>query len=210
MATVSLGLVEWGAATLALSGQCGDHHVVKPFPDGVLVAAIDGLGHGDEAAAAAKLAAGILETHPSESMLWLVRRCHESLRRTRGVVMSVASFNTVEGTMTWLGVGNVEGRLLRADPSANPHCEYLMLRGGVVGDQLPPFHASLIQVAPGDMLMFATDGIYGPFIDAVNVREPPQQNADRIIASRSKRTDDALVVVVRYLGNKKGDEGDAA
>ncbi|PYN65093.1 MAG: stage II sporulation protein E (SpoIIE), partial [Candidatus Rokuibacteriota bacterium] len=42
--------------------------MVKPFPDGVLVAAIDGVGHGDEAADAAKIAVTILETYGDESV----------------------------------------------------------------------------------------------------------------------------------------------
>jgi len=58
-------VIEWGVATLTLPGQTasGDRYVVKPFPDGVLVAAIDGVGHGDEAADATKIAVTILETY---------------------------------------------------------------------------------------------------------------------------------------------------
>src|SRR3989442_14621880 len=116
MSTEEKPLVEWGVATQALEGEAvsGDLHVVKPFPNGILVGVVDGLGHGDEATLAAQLAVSTLESYCHESVISLVKRCHGALAKTRGVVMSLASFNTTEGTMTWLGVGNVEGLLVRA------------------------------------------------------------------------------------------------
>ena len=195
-------MIEWGVATLTLPGQAesGDRYVVKPFRGGALVAAVDGLGHGDEAAAAAKTAAAILEMYSPEPVVTLLRRCHERLRMTRGVVLSLASFAARESTMTWLGVGNIEGRLLRADPQAQPLRESLILRGGVVGRHLPTAYASLVAVAPGDILIFATDGIRSDFSEGLTGSEVPQRTADRILAQYGKHTDDALVLVARYVG----------
>ena len=117
-----VGPIEWGAATFTLRGQTesGDRFVVAPSEFGVLVAAIDGLGHGDEAALAAQLAVDVLEQDPNEPMITLVERCHKRLRSTRGVVMSLASFDTSNESMTWLGVGNVEGRFVRTDREVTP------------------------------------------------------------------------------------------
>lgn len=198
-------MIEWGVATLTLRGEaeCGDRSVVKPFPDGVLVAAIDGVGHGEEAADAARIAAAILETHGDESMRSLLRMCHEGLKKTRGVVLSLASFDGLANTMTWLGVGNVEGRLLRADPQATPPQELLLLRGGVVGGELPTLHASVVTVVPGDTLVFTTDGIRSDFARGLMVGDAPQRSADRILARYGKDTDDALVVVARYVGQRR-------
>ena len=198
-------MIEWGVATLTLPGQTasGDRYVVKPFRGGALVAAVDGLGHGDEAAAAAKTAAAILEMYSPEPVVALLRRCHERLRMTRGVVLSLASFAARESTMTWLGVGNIEGRLLRADPQAQPLRESLILRGGVVGRHLPTASASLVAVAPGDILIFATDGIRSDFSEGLTGSEVPQRTADRILAQYGKHTDDALVLVARYVRQHK-------
>ncbi len=195
-------MIEWGAATFTLRGQVesGDRHVVAPFGPGVLVAAIDGLGHGDGAAEAASRAANVLEDVSAESVIALVRRCHESLRRTRGVVMSLASFHAPDDTMTWLGVGNVEGRLLRAARDSNPPLETLLLRGGVVGNQLPPLQAALLSVAPGDVLVLATDGVALPPVPEVGLHDRPQSIAERILGRQKKETDDALVLVVRWVG----------
>jgi phosphoserine phosphatase RsbX len=198
-------VIEWGVATLARAGeaQCGDRHVVKPFPNGVLVAVIDGLGHGDEAADAAKIAVTVLETYSDESVDSLLRRCHMELKNTRGVVVSVASFSAPESMMTWLGVGNIEGRLRRADPRSYPRQQSLVLRGGVVGVQLPTLYASVVSVAPGDTLSFATDGVRSDFDEGLTVNEPPQRSAERILGQYAKHTDDALVVVARYVRERK-------
>jgi negative regulator of sigma-B (phosphoserine phosphatase) len=195
--------IEWGVAARALPGQAvsGDIHLVKPFQDGVLVALIDGVGHGDEATAAARTAAATLADNPAESVIWLIKRCHESLAKTRGVVMTLAAFHAIEGTMTWLGVGNVEGLLLRADTNANPGSERVLLRGGLVGLNLPPLYASVIPVSRRDLLVFATDGIRGEFMETlVQNGDSPKQIADRIMARHFKGIDDALVLAVRYLG----------
>ena len=196
--TSSPPFLEWGVAAQALPGQatCGDRHVMQVFPSGALVAVIDGLGHGEEAATAAEIAVMTLIGNAHESVITLLNRCHEQLRASRGVVMSMASFNAVEGTLTWAGVGNVEGILRRA--GTNVSDETLLLRGGIVGIQLPPLFASIIPVMPGDTLIFVTDGITPGFAEKLNLRDPPQELADRILAQHSKGTDDALVLIARY------------
>jgi hypothetical protein len=197
-------LIEWGVAARPLEGEVesGDLYVVKPFPKGVLVAAVDGLGHGPEAAAAARSAVAILKDYAHEPVISLLRRCHERLIRTRGAVMSLASFNALDSTMTWLGVGNVEGLLLRADAAANPPRENVLLRSGVVGYQLPALHAAILPVTRGDVLILATDGIRSGFAEDVSLSDPPQRIAEHILARRARGMDDALVLVARYLGHE--------
>jgi phosphoserine phosphatase RsbX len=200
METLASSAIEWGVASRALPGQpiSGDLNVVKPFHDGVLVAALDGVGHGGEAATAARVAGAILEAHAAEPVTMLVRRCHEALRATRGVAMSVASFNVSRGLVTWLGVGNVEGVLLRRSfPRAQ--AEALLLRAGVVGLQLPSLEVEVLPVSPGDTLIFATDGIHNDFARGLVLDCEPQKVAERILARHAKATDDALVLVSRYL-----------
>src|SRR6266516_4269653 len=108
--------IDWGVATRALAGETesGDLHLVKRVGRGTLVAAVDGLGHGAEAAAAARAAVAALDRYAEESLPPLVRRCHEALAGSRGVVMSLAYLGGVQPSLTWLGVGNVEGVVLYA------------------------------------------------------------------------------------------------
>jgi serine phosphatase RsbU (regulator of sigma subunit) len=197
-------LVHWGVATLALAGQAesGDLHLVAPVANGVLVAVVDGLGHGEEAAAAAKLAVQTLEQFADEPPLSLVQRCHAALKGTRGVVMSLACFDAHRGTMTWLGVGNVEGLVHHAHWAERSARAGLVTRGGIVGSELPPVQAAVVPVEAGDTLVFATDGIRSGFSDDVSVGEDPQRLADHLLSRYGKGTDDALVLVARYVGRK--------
>src|SRR2546422_10869871 len=115
-------LIDWGVATTTLAGEpeSGDLSLVKPVATGVLVGVVDGLGHGAEAATAARTAVAVLNRHADESLPQLVKACHQALVGTRGVAMSLAVFGRAARSLTWLGVGNVEGVLLAADRAARP------------------------------------------------------------------------------------------
>lgn len=193
--------VEWGVAERALPGQkeSGDRYLVKLCPTEALVAVVDGLGHGEGAAAAARLAIATLEKARGESPLVLMQRCHDELRSTRGAVISLAAFHANDSTLTWLGVGNVEGILLHQKPQILPGQEELLLRPGVVGDQMPRLSASILEVSYGDVLIFATDGVRAGFADHVNLADSPPQIANRILNQHARETDDALVLVARYV-----------
>lgn len=205
MQGVNHNSLEIGVAQAALPGERehGDRHAVTRNAKGVLVGVIDGLGHGSEAGAAAELAAQKLRAFHGESVLDLLRICHEGLRRTRGAVMSVASFDLGKGTMTWLGIGNVEGVLCRGNAEANPHREYLLCRPGVVGRRFEQPVASVVPIDPGDLVVLATDGLDPEIAIGTNSfspQESPQRIADRLLKKYWKRNDDALVLVARYQG----------
>lgn len=198
--------LEWGIASLALPGEAesGDAYLVQPHDDGFLVSVVDGLGHGSEAAAAARTAVDVLEKHPGDSVISLIRRCHQELKKTRGVVATLASFSVADETMTWIGVGNVDAQLFHRDmESSGPVAlsETILLRGGVVGYHLPSLRAAVLSVVPGDTVILSTDGIYNFFAHDLQLDQSPQQIADHILSHHAKGTDDALVLVVRYLGN---------
>ena len=67
--------VEWSVATRCRRGEAtsGDLAVVTLLPEGALVAGIDGLGHGVEAARAARRAAEVVTESPTEDLVLLVR-----------------------------------------------------------------------------------------------------------------------------------------
>jgi len=181
-------------------GESGDRHLVCCGGHGILIAAIDGIGHGEEAANAAEAAMAILKASPEEPVISLVERCHEGLRSTRGAVLSLASIDPKHGLMTWLGVGNVQGVLMRAGAQKGSVEEVLLLRGGVVGAQLPALQAAVLPIRRGDTLVFVTDGIRGEFVEGLSALESPQRAADKILKQHGRGNDDALVLVVRLTG----------
>jgi negative regulator of sigma-B (phosphoserine phosphatase) len=179
--------------------ESGDLDVVVEFPGGTLIGAIDGLGHGEEAAVAARVAAAICREHAAEPLTQLVGRCHAQLRNTRGAVLSLASFREADQTMSWLGVGNVEGVLFRADAATIPTLQELICRPGVVGYRMPALGERVLRVHAGDVIVFATDGIDSRFqLVAAPTQRPPGDLADEILRAHAKDSDDALVVVACY------------
>ena len=193
--------VEWCAISRALPGETvsGDQYVVVPSRDGILLAVIDGLGHGDEATLAASKAVEVLTSHANDPVVVLMQHCHQALRETRGAAMTLVALNRLERTASTLGVGNVETVFVRADVRAKPARESVLLRNGVVGYQLPALQTSELTVAPGDVVVFATDGIREDFGDQLSATEPLPRLVERLLAQKFRGTDDALILACRVL-----------
>jgi negative regulator of sigma-B (phosphoserine phosphatase) len=196
--------LEWGTATTSHADRrvSGDVAVVVPTADGALLAAIDGLGRGEEAVHAALAArAMVLETADS-GVVPIAQRCHRAMARTRGAAVALACVSTLTSTFSWLGVGTVAGRLVTGDrPRAHAKAS-LDLRRGVLGDRLPTLEPVTFAIGYGDVLILATDGIAARFADELDVTGTPRDIAERIVSSHWNGTDDAVVVVLRYLGTR--------
>jgi phosphoserine phosphatase RsbX len=192
--------LELGVAERALPGEgrSGDRAVLAAYAGGALVAAIDGLGHGGGAADAAEIAATVLYEHGHEGPEALLDRCHRALTRTRGVVMTLAWFDLVDRTLSWTGVGNVEGRLVHAAAGPRAPTHGALTKGGVVGYNMPSVRVTGTDLEQGDVMVLATDGIDSGFAAAIAAGGSAQEIADRILTEHAKQSDDALVVVVRY------------
>ena len=193
--------LERGEAGAPLAGESrsGDLAVFTAYEGNALVAAIDGLGHGSGAADAAEAAAATFREHPGEQPESLLKRCHRALRSTRGVVATLAWFDLATGGLTWTGVGNVEGRLVRADSAKGDAIEAPTLFGGVIGWSLPAVRLVRTRLEPGDCVVMATDGIAADFGSSLAPGVPAPEQARRVLESHARGSDDALVVAVRYL-----------
>lgn len=203
MAVTDNPILSWDCATLPMAGEaeCGDRCLVRPSARGMLVAAVDGLGHGSEAARAAGLATEVLqEAQGDETLSALMQRCHERLNGTRGVVMSIAEVNPVARELTWVGVGNVEGRLARFQAYGVQECQELLLRPGIVGVDLPPLREATVDIARRDLVVLASDGVDREFYDAIDHRSDPPKVVEKIVREHYHGKDDAVVVVARFTG----------
>jgi phosphoserine phosphatase RsbX len=205
MASMMQAIVDIGIATYTLPGQqdTGDRQVVIKMPDRVLVAVIDGLGHGQEAAMASERAVATIKQHAhnESSLPVLVQHCHAALNGSRGVVMNLAIFNPANQTLAWLGIGDVEGRLLIKTSQSTYSEEALLIRSGVVGHRLPRLRTSVARIGNGDTLIFATDGVLPDFAEKLRIESEVNDIANHIVEHHRKNTDDALVLVARYVAN---------
>ena len=144
----------------------------------------------------------VVSARPSRDLVLLAERCHNALRDTRGAAIGLAFVSPSEGTMTWLGIGNVEGRVLSGTPSATRPKNSLAPGSGVLGHELPSVRATTLDVLPGDVLVLATDGIQSAFADSLDVSGSAQAITERILDAHRRPTDDALVVAARYIGQR--------
>ncbi len=201
LATGRLPPLAWAAASQPLPGEAvsGDLFAVCPFPGGVLLAAVDALGHGPEAAFAAKVAVATLERYSGDPLPALFRRCHEMLTRTRGVVAGLASLCLHTSTLSWASVGNIEGAVLR--PEGSEPRESMIQYGGVVGYKLPRLSSlTTVRLGRGDRLVFATDGLRQGFLDSLDERRPLAAMAGDVFGRYFKGTDDGLILLAEYDG----------
>jgi hypothetical protein len=194
-------VLEWATAWRLVPGEtdCGDKAIVIFSPTRSLIAVVDGVGHGSAAAYAADLAIERLRKDPAGSLSTLIRQCHDALRHTRGVAMGLASLGGSHGAMTWVGVGNVQGRIVPGNKREGGAS--MMLRPGIAGDRLPPLRPATLKIRRGDLLLLATDGLREGFADALDPRGSVQDIADRILGEYHRPHDDGLLLVARYLDN---------
>jgi hypothetical protein len=193
-------VIEYGVAGRPVSGEAlsGDGFVVQVSDQGTLVGVLDGLGHGPEAAEATERATEYLSDHADQPLVSLVEGCHRALRKTRGVVLALAQLGEQDNVMAWLGVGNVDARVFRSG-SRWGESDTLVMRGGVVGYQIPSLQPRKMNLEDGDLLVMATDGIRGSYHQALSPMQTVQTNANLVLAGYGNQSDDALVLVSRLV-----------
>jgi phosphoserine phosphatase RsbX len=194
--------VEIACAAETIAGELvsGDAYVVLENSSGVLIAVIDGLGHGEDAFAAATRTTELLHVHVEESLENIFRYCHIGLKKTNGVVMTLAHIDPRKAILSWCGVGNVEAVLLRKEETGRTQKEYLLLKNGMVGKH--PFTCPRVLTLPiktNDRLLFFTDGIRNPLLDKIEFNVTTQNSAHSILNHFQTSTDDALVLVVKFI-----------
>ena len=166
----------------------------------ILVALVDALGHGDEAAEVASRALASLQQTAGWPLPESLASCHAALRRSRGAAVTLATIDPVHRMVTWAGVGNVEMAVLRrARGGGRLQRLSVTLRGGVVGDRLPPLRQSSEPIGDGDALIGASDGLGTNFLDSVDLSLPPAALARHLHRSHAKDSDDALVFVAHHV-----------
>ena len=178
----------------------GDVCLVRSVENGVLIAVMDGLGHGPEAAHAAQRAVQTIERSTQTLPSALVSECHRALQSTRGVVLGIAHVDVRADALTWIGVGDVRAVFHRAEPRGPAKVEVLFTHNGVVGRSLPPLRPVMRSLMVGDTVILATDGLRGGFMPEPRGNESPDRIANELLERYAVASDDALVLVARYRG----------
>jgi len=139
---------------IAQETECGDAWAAERQPRRMLLALVDGLGHGPLAAAAAREAIRIFRGNPARTPGQMVEAAHAALRPTVGAVMGVAEIRTDLGELRWAGVGNISGEIRTGETSA-----HLVSHNGTVGHQVRKVQEFVYPWQANSLLLLHSDGM---------------------------------------------------
>lgn len=190
--------IETGIVIVPKPGEtdCGDGYCFKPDKNGITILVADGLGHGPEAKLAVDKAKDAFndcnETTPAE----IIRYMHPLVKKTRGLVATVANYSFHAKKWLVCGVGNINTRAYSPMQSKNYICY-----NGIVGMTIPnTMKNQEIEAEHGQILIMCSDGIKS--------RWDPQKYpgihkydtsifAAAIYKDHARQTDDMSVIIIR-------------
>jgi len=134
--------------------HCGDGWHLALDEGRLVVAMIDGLGHGDPAAEATDAGTAALEAAGMLAPDELIDRMHQRMAGTRGGAVAVFCQDIASGRAQFAGIGNISATLLEGATSKG-----LASHPGIVGGQYRRTHAFNVNAIPGSLLVMHSDGL---------------------------------------------------
>lgn len=134
---------------------CGDGYAVVQDNACTKILFGDGLGHGRGAADAINTARDLFYKSGETDPVQILRELHEGVRRTRGLVATVACINKKTAEWNICGIGNINTRLYTGIEYRN-----YMAYNGTVGLNIPnSMKATVIPFERNQHLVMCSDGI---------------------------------------------------
>lgn len=189
--------LEIGALVIPKPGetQCGDAWCYTERVEGVLVLAIDGLGHGLAAAQAANEACRVFETEHHRPALRIMQSLHEALRPTRGAAVTLMEIDWDAQRATSVAVGNVQAALVTTDG-----VKRIAADNGIVGHVMSRPRVLVHECRSGTALIVHSDGLTANWhLERYPglMQHHPALIAGVLYRDCKRGRDDSLIVVIR-------------
>ena len=193
--------VPYGALCVAKKGEpiCGDGWLVGQGRNSIIAFVVDGLGHGPDAAEAARVAVETIQANVDRDAADLMDAVHRALRPTRGAAAAVALLQPQSELCMYCGIGNIAASI-RDDLGSRA----LVSHNGILGHQLRrvqdftyPFRAGALLVMHSDGVATRWDLSAYPGLESRH----PAMAAAAIYRDFSRVRDDATVLVARNRGS---------
>lgn len=181
----------------------------------VLIAVVDGVGHGSAAAEATSRIVDCIKKNHAIDLVSLVRTCHESAALSRGAALSLLLMDIGKSSFEYIGVGNIElmiattakkHRRRVSSPSIwpmNPDVQIssFVSNNGIVGHNLPgKLLTFTYEYNSSDIIAMHSDGIPRRF----DLRQLPNlmalspfSIAESMVFDFARNEDDATSVVAK-------------
>ena len=176
--------------------RCGDAWAFVHEPRRTLVMVADGIGHGPDAAAAARDACRVFEAAaPGAAVLDLLARVHDALRPTRGAAAAVAELDPGKRIVRFAGIGNIAGTIV-----LDGHTRSMVSQHGILGHTVRKLQDFSYPWPPGATVVLHSDGLGTRWtFDAYPGlgRRHPLLAAAVLYRDFRRGNDDTTVVVVR-------------
>jgi anti-sigma regulatory factor (Ser/Thr protein kinase) len=174
----------------------GDKWKVCKTDNGFYCLLVDGLGHGFEAAEAAKLAVERFKENLSLSPSLMISVLHKALRGSRGAVGAVAKIDVGRQELTYAGLGNIGGILV-----TNGMHKHLTSLNGTLGYESRNITEFKQPWNPLSTLVMHSDGLSSKVSEELTGIDCNITSAGIIAASiflhQAKRSDDATILVAK-------------
>ncbi|WP_128543108.1 ATP-binding SpoIIE family protein phosphatase [Larkinella soli] len=157
----------------------------------------DGLGHGPEAGEAVRQAAVSFQESRETQPVEIIRQMHRAVRKTRGLVGTVAAFDFSTRKCRLCGVGNITTRF-----HLGPHSRNYLSYNGIIGLNVPgTMNDQELTFESGHVMIMCSDGIKSRWDIS---RYPSILKYDLSVLAAAlykdyaRRTDDTSVVIARF------------
>jgi anti-sigma regulatory factor (Ser/Thr protein kinase) len=175
----------------------GDGHYYKIIDNNIKILVGDGLGHGPEANKAVNEAVNVFKLCIDNSPVEIIRYIHPDVRKTRGLVATVAVFDIGAKQLRIAGVGNIATKLSGLQQTKN-----IMSYNGIIGHNIPnTMNDTTIDFTGYNQLVLCSDGIRSRW----EINNPSglsrydiSLQAVAIYKDYARRTDDMSVMIVKF------------
>jgi anti-sigma regulatory factor (Ser/Thr protein kinase) len=198
-AAPGMGRLSAGAVSLPKPGEivCGDGWFARADNDRCIVMVVDGLGHGIDAATAARTATDAVMANPSRDAVQLADSVHGALRSTRGAAAALAVVQPGSEKGDFCGVGNINCVIRVAGKSRS-----LVSHNGILGHQIRKLQEFSFPFPRNALLIMHSDGLTAKWslddYPGLEAREPALI-AGVLFRDFRRSSDDASVLVARHV-----------
>ncbi len=202
--------IDVGVVSVPIKGEdcCGDGWGARKTGDSMLLMVVDGLGHGILASDAAREGERVFAYAHTDSPTPILQDSHDALKKTRGAAMAIASLHLERQLVSFAGVGNIGGYIVKPDTTRG-----MASHNGTLGHHLHriqefsfPWDADSILVMHSDGLKSGWDLKPYPGIWSKH----PGLIAGMLYRDFARDRDDVTILVAKNGTDKNGPEMSAA